>query len=512
MNGLISSLMLSNTSVVGGLSSQKSNNSTRQLDDAFSGILQERMNANQTARSGRTQDYNPLKAADTEMTSETKRNDKPVIKNQTVSRSQPAAASKSETAADKVSRRDEDAGEAPRQTKSDDENLAAIDLVSLLLERLFAKLEQLSEGTQAQTDAQTGDKIENMVDALKKGLMGNIEDLEKLLDSILAGKTDPTTQELVGDFKALLEQVKAMVETVTETAAAATGAQPNLEIDIQVGRGEEYKALLMKLKSESKDILEKLKVKLTDMSKIPAGEVQTEEGILEGTDLAAEPESKSSGDEGSFEQKPDRTQVRERHGKTGEGQPVREMAVETNAADEIQPEETIPAADVRTDAPVEVKAVKAEFQLSPKAQAQSVTHQVMLKVKLMAGENKQEMEMHLKPESLGKLSLKIIHERGEILAKITAENEQVKSILESNMQLLKDALEKSGYSVQNLSVSVGNGNKENQGQNQNQNTSDRNGRFASGRISAMDGKIEGAAIRPGYYQGMQGASRIDLTA
>ena len=80
-----------------------------------------------------------------------------------------------------------------------------------------------------------------------------------------------------------------------------------------------------------------------------------------------------------------------------------------------------------------------------------------MKVKLMAGENRQEMELQLKPESLGKLSLKIVHERGEILAKITAENEQVKGILESNLQLLKDALEKNGLSVQQLSVSVGNG-------------------------------------------------------
>lgn len=70
--------------------------------------------------------------------------------------------------------------------------------------------------------------------------------------------------------------------------------------------------------------------------------------------------------------------------------------------------------------------------------------------------------MHLKPDSLGKLTLKIIHERGEILAKITAENQQVKEILESNMQMLKDALEKNGYSVQNLSVSVRNGNENNQ--------------------------------------------------
>ena len=106
------------------------------------------------------------------------------------------------------------------------------------------------------------------------------------------------------------------------------------------------------------------------------------------------------------------------------------------------------------------KVIKNTLPLAEKPMSQAVTNQVMMKVKLMAGENKQEMEMQLKPESLGKLSLKIIHERGEVLAKITAENEQVKGVLDSNMQLLKDALEKNGFTVQSLSVSVGNGNDE----------------------------------------------------
>ncbi len=510
MNGMISSLMFSGTNILSGLSSAKSNSSMRELDDSFSGILQERMSASQTARIGRAQGSDTLKASNIELNSQTQRSDKPVIRNQTVSQRQPAS-SKTEAASDKVSAKEERSGEAPREAQSDDENLAVIDLVSLLIERLFTKLEQLSEVTQTQTDMQTGEKIENMVEALKSGLMESIEDLEKLLDSILAEKTDSFTQELIGDFKTLLGQVKAIGETAAEKAAAAAELQPNLEIDILAGV-EDQKALLNKLKAESKDLLEKLKIKLTDSSKQQTDGIQTEEGILEGTDLVTESESKLTGEEAGLEQKSDRAEAEERHGKTTENRPVREMTVETNSADEVQPDEAIPAVNVKTDAPVEAKAAKPEFQLSQKTQAQSVTQQVMLKVKLMAGENKQEMEMHLKPESLGKLSLKIIHERGEILAKITAENEQVKAILESNMQLLKDALEKSGYSVQNLSVSVGDNSKENQAQNQNQNLSERSGRTSSGRTSTMDDKSEGAARRPGYYQGMQGASRIDLTA
>ncbi len=85
----------------------------------------------------------------------------------------------------------------------------------------------------------------------------------------------------------------------------------------------------------------------------------------------------------------------------------------------------------------------------------SVTGQVTAKVSELTGNARHEMELQLKPESLGKINLKLVEEKGQILAKFTAESEQVRAILESNMQLLKDSLEKSGLTVQQLSVSVG---------------------------------------------------------
>src|SRR5690606_39022462 len=104
----------------------------------------------------------------------------------------------------------------------------------------------------------------------------------------------------------------------------------------------------------------------------------------------------------------------------------------------------------------DLRAEHTNYYLSDRQISQTVTSQVTMKIRLMAGEDKQELEMQLKPDSLGRLNLKIIHERGQVLARITAENEQVRSILENNMQLLKDALERNGYSVQSLEVSVGN--------------------------------------------------------
>lgn len=84
-----------------------------------------------------------------------------------------------------------------------------------------------------------------------------------------------------------------------------------------------------------------------------------------------------------------------------------------------------------------------------------IISQVVEKAKVILSDAKSEMIMDLKPDFLGKLSLKVVTEHGAVTAKFTAENQQVKAVLESNMQLLKDALEKQGLSVQGFSVSVG---------------------------------------------------------
>lgn len=81
--------------------------------------------------------------------------------------------------------------------------------------------------------------------------------------------------------------------------------------------------------------------------------------------------------------------------------------------------------------------------------------QVVEQAKVLVDENRSEMVMQLKPDSLGKVTLKVVTENGIVAAKFVAENQQVKQVLEANMQTLKDSLEKQGMSVQNVSVSVG---------------------------------------------------------
>jgi flagellar hook-length control protein FliK len=139
--------------------------------------------------------------------------------------------------------------------------------------------------------------------------------------------------------------------------------------------------------------------------------------------------------------------------------------------------------------------------------------QVIDKAKVVFNGDKSEMVLSLRPESLGKLSLKVVTEHGIITAKFIAESQQVKEVLESNMQLLKDSLEKQGVSIQGLSVSVdSNTSREFNGhKNNNDGVKTGNGKVKSvgqNSISSMEAAANLEKMNP--Y--IMGENRINLTA
>jgi flagellar hook-length control protein FliK len=103
---------------------------------------------------------------------------------------------------------------------------------------------------------------------------------------------------------------------------------------------------------------------------------------------------------------------------------------------------------------------KTEFTVPQPVKGAEVVNQVVEQAKVIIGQDKSEMVIQLKPDHLGKLELKVVTEQGLVAAKFIAESHQVKEIIETNMQLLKDSLQKQGISVDSVSVQVGNGNAE----------------------------------------------------
>jgi len=63
--------------------------------------------------------------------------------------------------------------------------------------------------------------------------------------------------------------------------------------------------------------------------------------------------------------------------------------------------------------------------------------------------------MQLRPEHLGNISLKMEIDRGVLTAKFVVESQQVKEIIESQFNSLKDALSKQGIDLQRVNVFVG---------------------------------------------------------
>lgn len=103
----------------------------------------------------------------------------------------------------------------------------------------------------------------------------------------------------------------------------------------------------------------------------------------------------------------------------------------------------------------ETHAEKAVFSMRQPVRTSEVLNQVVEQAKVILGQDKSEMVIQLKPDHLGKLELKVVTEQGIVAAKFIAENQRVKEIIETNMQLLKDSLQKQGISVDGVSVQVG---------------------------------------------------------
>jgi len=98
---------------------------------------------------------------------------------------------------------------------------------------------------------------------------------------------------------------------------------------------------------------------------------------------------------------------------------------------------------------------KTVFSMPQPIKNSEVLNQVVEQAKVIVGQDKSEMVIQLKPDHLGKLELKVVTEQGIVAAKFIAESQQVKEIIETNMQLLKDSLQKQGISIESINVQVG---------------------------------------------------------
>ncbi|KNF08816.1 flagellar hook-length control protein [Gottschalkia purinilytica] len=84
-----------------------------------------------------------------------------------------------------------------------------------------------------------------------------------------------------------------------------------------------------------------------------------------------------------------------------------------------------------------------------------IINQITDKMKATYNDKLREIKINLKPENLGALTIKISLERGIVNARAIVENYNVKQIMESNLDQLKDSLKGQGINFDTLDVYVG---------------------------------------------------------
>lgn len=119
----------------------------------------------------------------------------------------------------------------------------------------------------------------------------------------------------------------------------------------------------------------------------------------------------------------------------------------------------------RTDFPTEnSKLIQNRFALFPasKAQQADLTGQIVRKIKVMMEGSQSKMEVHLKPEHLGRVEIHLISKEGVLSARVITENGQTANLLQAGFQQIKETLEQQGIKLHDFGVDVG-GNQEQAG-------------------------------------------------
>lgn len=320
--------------------------------------------------------------------------------------------------ADELARLLEEAGISPKE-------LAALSGSDTLGTKLAQALGL--DGKMGNTLAKILQLIDTQVgDAISKGLSGEAdgkspEGMPEGLELNTAGSSGGVADTEMTGLSSLLSEIRQRLKEMGE----------KLE--------KNEMALVEEITLNIRSILgEKLKVQ---MNPVETGELEganAGNGESMGSDPAAAEESNADKSENGTQQAADSEVVLPQQASAADTQETAQAF--GNTINQLLNKETEAGTEsLRMRAPVTGKEILA---------------QVLAKAKVVLTADKSEMIIDLKPDSLGKLSLKVATEQGVVMAKFVAESQQVKQVLESNMQLLKESLEKQGLNVQGFSVSV----------------------------------------------------------
>lgn len=406
---------------------------------------------------------------------------------------------------------------ADNNSKNSD-NTAAINILAGILGMQPEELASMLQSAGISADELTAGKMENITAKLSElaGLSAEQKNALSELLNIAAQKLSENTGTGVnGDASANLTAQLTGMEKQDDPVIGNSSVNASIKVVVQGGiqQGDSIKTAIAKLKIKLAEQNSKASQETPAVAQETTAAVENNPGVeIKGIDEKSK--SALSSDTGSENMNKEASPIEKE---------TRVSAVEVKAstsseADNVENSgsNTVNPLNLNQLQKNDISSVLDKTETKVTVQAKEIINQVVEKAKIINTPEKSEIMMELKPDSLGKLSLKVVTEQGIVLAKFVAESEQVKQILETNMQLLKDSLEKQGMNVQGFSVSVrqDNNNYSSGKQYENQPTGSR----SAFRPAALNRSSGGVFIRDAaesisrnnYYR--FGSSTINVTA
>lgn len=418
--------------------------------------------------------------------------------------------------------------------KSEEGNEKQIDTIVKTIEEMLSKLEELAKlqqpgevPTEKQTALQDGImkaikelatvqgsskgtetaelqvKTPELTDVLK-GMLEELKTNDSLMNKTL---TSDFAQELETIISETVAKIEAVSKTTTETnvsepvkikadnsndKAAATLDAVSSEVDKAHATQSEEKNNISVAESKMANDAEE---KQNQQMKVEVPVADTKPVIKEAKPVAAEEEEVKT----AIDSKVDKVTVEGKESKKqyadteSNNDAEHQMPKAINVAYNKQGNAEMAAMKLDqavVDNQVEVVQNQVTAPKSETVNKTDIINQIVKKAEIIFTDAKQEMRMQLEPENLGKLTLKLAVEKGLITAKFVAESYEVKQIIESNLNELKNMLKEKGLEVQNFSVSVGQDNKEQNNDNA----------FHQWKETV---KLNGRSMNKGSYEGYQ---------
>jgi flagellar hook-length control protein FliK len=304
----------------------------------------------------------------------------------------------------------------------------------------FADESKTSEITDKISDllglnSQQKETLKNLAEFTISKAKSVVSDKAKSIVSEIKVQDDETAQDKKADW-VKLEGVDVEVVETDKKVQLQSPEQLGSKIK------EVLSQLENKLEKESGKVFEDISNKIEEIADIDQNEIKA--NTFEASEQKEESDSTENNEDNSSDPKMAEIDLK----KTAEENTFKSN---TQEADQPQFDNILNNQQLKTDGASELSKVQKEANVSKK----EIISQIVEKAKVVLTDDKSEMIIHLKPDHLGKLSLKIVTERGAVVAKFIAESEQVKAAIESNMDNLKESLTKQGFSIQGFSVSVG---------------------------------------------------------